>query len=97
MLGSARRASLCKLVLSALLLAAVGILPVAAKAADVDAVGIWRSPDFTRVVIDVSKRPEYSVFVLEGPHRVVIDIRDSRMNASLRDLDLDGSQVISIR
>ncbi|MDO9477620.1 MAG: N-acetylmuramoyl-L-alanine amidase, partial [Pseudohongiella sp.] len=85
------------LVVSALLLAAVGILPVDAKAADVDAVGIWRSPDFTRVVIDVSKRPEYSVFVLEDPHRVVIDIRDSRMNASLRDLDLDGSQVISIR
>ena len=96
-LVSVRKALLCKLILSALLLAVLGILPITAKAADVDAVGIWRSPDFTRVVIDVSQRPEYSVFVLEAPHRVVIDIRDSRMNASLRDLDLDGSQVISIR
>ncbi|TFH75087.1 LysM peptidoglycan-binding domain-containing protein [Gammaproteobacteria bacterium LSUCC0112] len=97
LLNSARRALRCKTVLSSLLVIVFVILPVEVMAADVEAVGIWRSPDYTRVVIDVSNRPEYSVFVLEDPHRVVIDIRNSRMNANLRELDLDGGPVTSVR
>jgi N-acetylmuramoyl-L-alanine amidase len=73
------------------------MLPASVFAADIESLDIWRSPDFTRVVIDVSKRPEYSVFVLEDPHRVVIDIRDSRMNAALQGLDMEGSPVTAVR
>lgn len=97
LLNSARLVLRCKTVLSSLLVIVFGILPAAVIAADVEAVGIWRSPDYTRVVIDVSNRPEYSVFVLEDPHRVVIDIRNSRMNANLRELELDGGPVTSVR
>ena len=97
LLDLARTALRCKTVLRPLLMIVVGGAPLPVLAADVEAVGVWRSPDFTRVVIDVSHRPEYSVFVLEDPHRVVIDIRQSRMNANLRDLDLDGSPVTSVR
>ncbi|MDP2128648.1 MAG: N-acetylmuramoyl-L-alanine amidase [Pseudohongiella sp.] len=69
----------------------------AAHAGDIESVNVWRSPDYTRVVIDVSSRPEYSVFVLDNPHRVVIDIRQSRMNASLVGLDLQNSPITSVR
>lgn len=96
-LNTARRALRCITVFTSLLVVVFGMLSATVMAADVEAVGIWRSPDYTRVVIDVSNRPEYSVFVLEDPHRVVIDIRHSRMNASLRDLDLDGGPVTSVR
>lgn len=68
-----------------------------AHAGDIQAVSFWRSPDYTRVVIDVSSRPEYSMFVLENPHRVVIDINQSRMKASLNNLDLHGSPVAAVR
>jgi N-acetylmuramoyl-L-alanine amidase len=69
----------------------------AAHAGDIESVNVWRSPDYTRVVIDVSSRVEYSVFVLDNPDRVVIDIRQSRMNASLVGLDLQGSPITSVR
>lgn len=69
----------------------------AAHAGDIQSVDVWRSPDYTRVVIDVSSRPDYSVFVLDNPHRVVIDIRESRMNANLVGLDLQDSPITGIR
>ncbi|MBU2098807.1 MAG: N-acetylmuramoyl-L-alanine amidase [Gammaproteobacteria bacterium] len=75
----------------------VALLASAAHGGDIESVDVWRSPDYTRVVIDVSSRPEYSVFVLDNPHRVVIDIRQSRMNASLAGLDLQDSPITAIR
>lgn len=68
-----------------------------AQAADVESIDVWRSPDYTRVVIDVSSRPDYSVFVLDNPHRVVIDIRQSKMNASLSGLALQDSPITRVR
>lgn len=75
----------------------VSVLTSAVHAADIQAVDVWRSPDYTRVVIDVSARPDYSVFVLDNPHRVVIDIRQARMNARLGSLDLEGSPITQVR
>ena len=92
-----RQAAPCLPVWCSLLVSILCLLPASVFAADIESLDIWRSPDFTRVVIDVSKRPEYSVFVLEDPHRVVIDIRDSRMNAALQGLDMEGSPVTAVR
>ena len=92
-----RHAAPCLPVWCSLLVSILCLLPASVFAADIESLDIWRSPDFTRVVIDVSKRPEYSVFVLEDPHRVVIDIRDSRMNAALQGLDMEGSPVTAVR
>lgn len=92
-----RQAAPCPPVWCSLLVSILCMLPASVFAADIESLDIWRSPDFTRVVIDVSKRPEYSVFVLEDPHRVVIDIRDSRMNAALQGLDMEGSPVTAVR
>ncbi|MBM4219677.1 MAG: AMIN domain-containing protein [Gammaproteobacteria bacterium] len=36
-------------------------------------VRVWASPDFTRVVLDLTAPAAYTVFPLEGPDRVVID------------------------
>ena len=92
-----RQAAPCLPVWCSLLASILCMLPASIFAADIESLDIWRSPDFTRVVIDVSKRPEYSVFVLEDPHRVVIDIRDSRMIAALQGLDMEGSPVTAVR
>jgi len=94
---TARPASPCQSVFRALLVCMLVATPLSALAADIESLNIWRSPDYTRVVIDVSNRPEYSVFVLEDPHRVVIDIRDSRMKAALQGLAIEGSPVMAAR
>lgn len=94
---TARPALPCQSTLRVLFVCVLCSMPLPAFAADVESLNIWRSPDYTRVVIDVSNRPEYSVFVLEGPHRVVIDIRDSRMKATLQGLAIEGSPVTAVR
>lgn len=94
---TARQSLPCTSVLYSLIVCILLLMPLSAFAADVESVDIWRSPDYTRVVIDVSKRPEYSVFVLEDPHRVVIDIRDSQMKAALQGLAIEGSPVTAVR
>lgn len=84
--------------LSTLLLGMLALWASAgAFAGDIENLGISRSADFTRVVFDVDSRAEYSVFVLDNPDRVVIDIKRSRMNADTGRLDLQGTPVTAVR
>ncbi len=43
-----------------------------------DSVRVREAPDYTRVVFDISAPVEYEIFILENPHRVVIDLKDTR-------------------
>ena len=47
------------------------------RAADIRSVRFWEADDHTRVVFDVSEAIDYKLFVLEGPHRVVLDVSAS--------------------
>lgn len=80
-----------------LLFCVVLLSPATSIAGDIRDLRVWRSPDYTRVVIDVDSRVEYSVFVLENPHRVVIDVSDSRLFADVSEVDLADSPVKSVR
>lgn len=68
-----------------------------ALAVDIEDVRFWRSDEYSRVVFDVDARVEYSVFLLEEPARVVIDVSDSRMLGETDSLDFSGSPVTGIR
>ena len=68
-----------------------------AAAASVDEVRVWRAPDHTRVVFDLSAGVEYNLFALENPPRVVIDLRNSTMAVNLSRVDLDDSPIQAIR
>lgn len=46
----------------------------APRGVEVQSVRIWESPEYTRLVFDLSRPLEHKVFVLENPSRVVIDI-----------------------
>lgn len=72
-------------------------LPGSLLAADVQDVRLWSAPDYTRVVLDMDELAQYSVFALENPDRIVIDIRNARMSASLSAVDFKGSPVTGIR
>ena len=68
-----------------------------ASAADVDAVRLWRAPDHTRVVLDLSKAAEFSTLSLENPERFVVDLSQSRLTASLTALPLEGTPISRVR
>jgi N-acetylmuramoyl-L-alanine amidase len=67
------------------------------SAAEVEDVRLWSAPDYTRVVLDMDELSQYSVFALEDPARIVIDIRNTRVSASLSALDFKDSPVTGIR
>ena len=92
------RRCIARTVLSAL--AAIGVVLAstpAAHAADVDAVRLWRAPDHTRVVLDLSGSADFSTLSLENPERFVVDLSQSQLKASLKSLPLEGTPISGVR
>lgn len=66
-------------------------------AADVEGVRLWRAPDRTSLVFDLSAPVEHNVLILSDPDRVVIDLRSARLRASFDSLHLEGTPIQRIR
>ena len=77
--------------------AIIGVPVSTALAADVDAVRLWRAPDHTRVVLDLSDAAEFSTLSLDNPERFVVDLSQSRLSASLTALPLEGTPISRVR
>jgi N-acetylmuramoyl-L-alanine amidase len=74
------------------------LLSVAANAGStVENVRIWSENDKTRVVLDLSRSVDHNIFTLRGPDRLVIDLKDSRLAESLKQLPKGAGTVRSIR
>jgi len=67
------------------------------QAATVEGVRLWRAPDHTRLVFDLSEPAEHALFPLQNPDRVVIDIKSAELGASFSDIDLVESPIKGIR
>ncbi|MGB2192311.1 MAG: N-acetylmuramoyl-L-alanine amidase [Luminiphilus sp.] len=83
-----------------MIIAAIAMVLVSAptvSAADVDAVRLWRAPDHTRVVLDLSGATDFSTLSLENPERFVVDLSQSRLSASLTSLPLEGTPISRVR
>ena len=61
----------------------------AAAAPQVLSVRVWDSPDSTRAVFDLSGPVDYKVFSLEGPNRLVVDLRDGALG---EDFSMPGAK-----
>ncbi len=66
-------------------------------AAELEDVRMWRAPDHTRLVFDLSGPITYSLFTLDNPDRVVIDIQNTTQKARFDGLDFTASPIQSIR
>ena len=65
-------------ILAALILSTVACTCLAGQAA-VKNVRMWPAPDRTRVVFDVDGPLEHTLFILNNPSRVVVDLRDTSL------------------
>ncbi|CAM3847429.1 N-acetylmuramoyl-L-alanine amidase [Parendozoicomonas haliclonae] len=76
-------------------------LPAASTAlaavASVKGVRLWRSPEKTRLVFDMSSGVEHKVFPLSNPPKVVIDLENTRLPSSLDGLKLGDTPIKGIR
>ena len=68
-----------------------------ALTADIDSARIWRAPDNTRLVFDISDSFEHSIFRLDNPSRVVIDIKSAKLKANLDQLNISPTPIGKIR
>jgi len=81
------------------LLLVIGLLgtPGLALAAEVLDVRLWRAPDHTRIVFDLSGPVPHKAFTLENPARIVLDLDNVKLATGLDHLALAGTPVNSMR
>ncbi|RLA44616.1 MAG: N-acetylmuramoyl-L-alanine amidase [Gammaproteobacteria bacterium] len=78
--------------------AILGLLAASsAWAAEVHEVRLWRAPDHTRIVFDLTGPSEHKLIVLDNPRRIVLDMENATLKANLEALKLDNTPVVRIR
>ena len=78
-------------------IALIWLVPMQLWATDIESVRLWRAPDKTRLVLDLSSRVEHNLFALQNPNRLVIDISDARIKTEFTDLDFTNTPIAGIR
>lgn len=69
----------------------------AAGAAEIENVRVWRAPDNTRVVFDLTGPADHKLFTLSSPERIVVDITDANFNAETGALPLADTPLSGLR
>lgn len=71
--------------------------PATARIATVESVRIWPAPEYTRLVFDLSGPVSHNIIHLQNPRRMVVDITDASLNASLPRQGLEGTGIQRMR
>jgi N-acetylmuramoyl-L-alanine amidase len=81
------------------LLASVGLFLSAslAQAVVIEGIRVWRAPDHTRIVLDLSGPVEHVIAPLTNPDRLVLDIANASLPTNPADLPLANTPVSKIR
>lgn len=69
----------------------------AALSATVQELRLWRAPDHTRIVLDLSGPVEHRVFALDNPRRIVLDVSDAVLKAGTEGLGLAETPIARVR
>jgi len=68
-----------------------------AESVAVEHLRVWRAPDHTRIVFDVSGPLEHRLFTLQNPNRVVVDMDDARLKEPLPGLEAGDPLLAAVR
>jgi N-acetylmuramoyl-L-alanine amidase len=63
----------------------------------VESIRVWKAPEYTRVVFDLTGAIDHQVILLKNPSRLVLDLSNTKTPKSLSKLDFSGSPVSGIR
>jgi len=78
--------------------AILGLLAASsAWAVEVHEVRLWRAPDHTRIVFDLTGPSAHKLMLLDNPRRIVLDMENVSLKANLDTLKLDDTPVARIR
>ncbi len=68
-----------------------------ALAVEVHGVRLWRAPDHTRIVFDLTGPAEHRLLTLSNPDRIVLDVSEASLKASLGGLALENTPISLVR
>ncbi len=77
--------------------ALAGLAADVLAASDVRSVRLWRAPDNTRLVFDLSGPVQHSVFLLSAPDRIVIDVGGAKLATRFDQLALSNTPITGMR
>ena len=87
-----------KLLIQSLLSFSLLLLAISTVQANkLEGVRAWPSPDNTRVVLDLSDKPDYDINYLKNPDRLVIDIKSTTSAVNLKKVSHKGPLVKNLR
>ncbi|SDT29981.1 N-acetylmuramoyl-L-alanine amidase [Pseudomonas oryzae] len=66
-------------------------------ASEIRGVRLWRAPDNTRLVFDLTAPVQHSVFTLSAPNRIVIDVEGAQLKSRLEQLAIAGTPITGLR
>ena len=87
----------CQMLLRCCAVSLLCLVTELAFAADIQSVRLWRAPDNTRLVFDLSGPAEHTLFTLSNPERIVIDISNANFNADTSALALANTPLTGMR
>ncbi|WP_197674540.1 N-acetylmuramoyl-L-alanine amidase [Halopseudomonas sabulinigri] len=87
----------CQMLLRWCAVSLLCLVTEAALAADIKSVRLWRAPDNTRLVFDLSGPANHTLFTLSNPERIVIDIDNATFNADTAGLALTNTPLTGMR
>lgn len=64
---------------------------------EVENIRTWPAPDHTRVVFDIDQPVEHTLFMLKNPGRVVLDLRDANLSATLPEPETEDRLLKRVR
>lgn len=67
------------------------------QATEVRDLRLWRAPDHTRLVLDMSGPASHRLLELNNPRRLVIDVSDAVLRADLNTLPLSNTPITQVR
>lgn len=71
--------------------------PAQADAVTVQNLRMWRAPDHTRLVFDLSGPLNHRLFTLTDPHRLVIDMERGKLAGALAETEADNPLIGAVR
>lgn len=87
-----------KHILSCVFLLLTLVVAPAHAVVDINEVRAWAAPEQTRIVFDMARKVRFKSFTLQGPDRIVLDLKAARLSARIPQLKAeDGFIVKSIR
>ncbi len=86
-----------KKIVTLLILLLVWCLPLQARQSEVGSLRIWSAPDHVRLVFDADSLIDHKIFTLDDPHRVVLDLKNTRIPKHLPEPQADTRFIRKLR